>query len=114
MATKIAENLKKYRLKMNLTQEEVATAVKKTRSAYSQYETGRIEPDLETLVLLSKVLQRPTDILLGIMKESEEWEKAIPGIVLGQKMGDTINRKRISRKLKKQQKEETKKQQESQ
>lgn len=98
---KLGENLKKYRLKMNLSQKEVAAAINKTRGTYSRYENETLEPDMTTLVMLADLYQVPTDILLGRISTADEWMKAWPGVVVGQTIGNAINRKRISRKAKK-------------
>ena len=97
----LSENLKKYRLKMNLSQEEVARAISKTRGTYSRFENGTLEPDINTLITLADLYKTPTDILLGRISTAEEWMKAWPGVVIGQMIGDAINRKRVKRKLKK-------------
>lgn len=97
----LSENLKKCRLKMNLSQEEVARAINKTRGTYSRYENGTLEPDINTLITLADLYKTPTDILLGRISTAEEWMKAWPGVVIGQMIGDAINRQRVKRKLKK-------------
>jgi transcriptional regulator with XRE-family HTH domain len=43
-----AINLKKARKQANLTQEDVAAMISKSRETYSKYESGEIEPSLET------------------------------------------------------------------
>lgn len=111
MATKIAENLKKYRLEMNLSQEEVARAINKSRGTYSRYETGTLMPDAETFIELGKLFNVPLDYLAGTASTIDEIAKmTIPGYAIGVAMGDAINRKRISRRLKKQTAEAAEKQ----
>ena len=47
--------LKYYRTKCGLTQQDVADLLGLERSSYTYYETGKITPDVETLVRLSKI-----------------------------------------------------------
>ena len=42
--------LKEYRIKSNMTQKEVAKALNITQAGYGNYETGRTEPDINTLI----------------------------------------------------------------
>jgi len=52
----IAKNIKKLRQKKNLTQEELAERLFVTRQAVSNWETGKNQPDVDTLKSLSEVL----------------------------------------------------------
>lgn len=49
----LGENLRLYRKRANLTQQEVAAELHISRQAISQWEQGRCYPDLDNLVLLS-------------------------------------------------------------
>lgn len=52
-----AIRIKKYRERKGLTQQELADAIgAKSRSTISMYESGKREPDLETLELIAKAL----------------------------------------------------------
>ena len=51
-----------------MTQEEVAEELHVKRVNLSNYETGRHEPDLETLAQLANLYGVTTDWLLGIGK----------------------------------------------
>ncbi len=53
--SKIPEILKKLRLKCGFTQEKVASSLGIDRSTYSYYESGKIKPDVGTLLRLSKI-----------------------------------------------------------
>ena len=64
--------LRKIRKNKNFTQEEVAKAINVTQSTYSAYESGRVEPNLNTLCKLAKYFNTTTDELLGIKKEKPE------------------------------------------
>lgn len=62
------------RLQAGFTQEHVAEKVGVSRSAITRWEKGEIEPNLEHLVLLSKVLDVSADHLLGIESAKRQWE----------------------------------------
>ena len=61
-----ANRLKQLRKENNLTQEELAQKISKTRSTIAGYETERKEPDYETLVLLAKYFNVSLDYLMGV------------------------------------------------
>ena len=60
-----AEKLKRIRLKMNLTQKDVAKILGITRTAYANYEQGLREPDLLTLWKIADFFDVSVDYLLG-------------------------------------------------
>ncbi|MBR1779183.1 MAG: helix-turn-helix transcriptional regulator [Clostridia bacterium] len=51
----LAENIQLYRKKLNLTQINIAKALKIDRSTYSCYESGKTSPSIFTLIKLSKI-----------------------------------------------------------
>lgn len=57
--------LKMLRKKHNLTQVDIANQLGFNRQRYNFYETGRSEPDHDTLVKLAEMLETSTDYLLG-------------------------------------------------
>jgi transcriptional regulator with XRE-family HTH domain len=61
----LPENLKRLRKKNKLTQQDVADYLNVIRQTYSHFETGRNEPDLNTLIKLAELFQVPLDILAG-------------------------------------------------
>lgn len=61
----LAINLKQLRGKHKLTQEEFAVKLGIARSTYSGYETGKTEPDNETLQKIADYFEVSTDYLLG-------------------------------------------------
>lgn len=65
----INEKLKICRNEFNLSQKEVADAIGVTRSAYSNYEQGLREPDLETLKKICIFFDVSADYLIGIKNE---------------------------------------------
>lgn len=60
-----AKRLKQLRNENNLTQEELAQKISKTRSTIAGYETERKEPDYETLTLIAEVFGTTIDYLMG-------------------------------------------------
>jgi transcriptional regulator with XRE-family HTH domain len=62
----LCEILKLLRMERNLTQADVASVLSITPEAYTQYEKGRRQPNLENLTRLSKFFMVTTDYLLGI------------------------------------------------
>lgn len=96
---KLGENLKKYRLKCDMTQEEVAEKVNKSKGTYSRYETGTLLPDVETLIELAELFQVPLDLLVGRVSSKEDfWYRIVPLIGLGDLAGAVINRKRATKR----------------
>ncbi len=55
--SKIPETLKKLRIKCKYTQKQVADILKIDRSTYSYYESGRIRPDVKTILQLSQIFK---------------------------------------------------------
>lgn len=74
-------NLKNVRLLKKLTQQEVANALNISVQAYSHYETGRREPDFNTLTRLANFFNVTTDYLLG--KDIKDNNKGVKIPVLG-------------------------------
>lgn len=62
----IAINLKKLRTEKGLTQDEISKDLGINRATYAHYETGRREPDAQTLKLLAKYFDVSLDYLVGI------------------------------------------------
>lgn len=59
-----SEQLKKARLNMNYTQQQVADLMGITKSTYCGYETGKRQPDVAKIKLLANILNTSGDILL--------------------------------------------------
>ena len=62
--------LKKAREYNGITQNEVSKIIKISQSAYSKYELGKLEPNLETLALLSRLFDVKSDWLIGLTSDS--------------------------------------------
>ena len=67
----INKNIKQCRLKSGLTQNQVAEKLFVTRQTVSSYESGRTQPDLETLIKLSEILNVSINQLLYGERERE-------------------------------------------
>ena len=61
----LKDQLQKIRKKHNKTQQEIADILGITQSAYAYYETGRNEPDIETLKKLADYYETSIDYLVG-------------------------------------------------
>lgn len=70
----LAEQLKLYREKSGLSQASVAEELKISRQSISKWENGRGYPDIDNLVLLSKLYQVSIDELL---QENEQLKEQI-------------------------------------
>lgn len=62
---RLAENMKQYRKRCAMTQEQLAEAMGVTCGTVSKWESGACQPDLDTLMELADLFQASTDALLG-------------------------------------------------
>ena len=60
----ISANIKKYREKNGLTQEELSSMMNISRQSVSKWETGQALPSIDNLILLSDLLELPLDQLV--------------------------------------------------
>ncbi len=75
--SKVSKNLKKIRTSKKFTQDTLAEQLFVTRQTVSGWETGRTEPDIETLVKISEVLGVAVEELIyGERKTSNESEQS--------------------------------------
>lgn len=58
-AKKLGKKIKLARVEKDMTQEQLADAIKAKQKSISRYETGISIPSLETLEKISKVLKKP-------------------------------------------------------
>ena len=54
-----------------LTQRDMSKVLKIANSSYANYELGRTEPNLQTLAMLSKLLDVTADWLIGLSSDSK-------------------------------------------
>ena len=64
----LGERLQKQRLKLKLSQKEVAATIGISPSIMSNYENGERTPSAENLMALASVYHCSTDYLLGLQK----------------------------------------------
>ena len=57
--------LKELRLNKSLSQSEMAKKINLTQQTYSDYERGKTNPDIETLITIANILETTIDYLLG-------------------------------------------------
>ncbi len=62
----LPENLKKYRMMKNLTQEEVAEYLRITPQSVSKWERGESYPDITFLPALANIFETSIDLLIGM------------------------------------------------
>lgn len=67
-------NLKRLRNRKNLKQEELAELMNVSRQTISGWETGRRQPDLDTLKRLAETLDVDIHVLI-YGNEPDEWQK---------------------------------------
>lgn len=63
-----ASKLKKARENTGFTQREVSKETRISQSSIAQYETGKVEPSIETLGILADFYQVSIDWLIGTQK----------------------------------------------
>jgi len=76
----ISKNIKECRLEAKLTQDQVAEKLYMTRQNISSYETGRTEPDIETIQKLAGLFDVPVERLLfgdAILKKRQRLNRII-------------------------------------
>lgn len=76
------ENLRKLRISKGLQQKELAPLLNIKISTYCQYETGKRQPDYDTLKKIADYFEVSTDYLIG-REEQTEQRKGIRIPVLG-------------------------------
>ncbi len=59
------EKLKIIRKEMGLTQKELANSLNVSQQTYSDYENGKTEPDIDTIIKMAEMLQISIDYLVG-------------------------------------------------
>ncbi len=92
----LVENLRRLRDEHNYTQFQLSKKLNISRQAYSNYETGKRVPDIETLLRLSDIygisledlIARPFSEMSRTSVSREEKGPYSPGLVI--KSGDTI------------------------
>ncbi|WP_226957180.1 helix-turn-helix domain-containing protein [Streptococcus agalactiae] len=63
---KLGDRLRKQRQLNKLAQQELAEILGVKQNTYSDWETGKSEPNNETLIFLSRLFHKSVDYLLGV------------------------------------------------
>ena len=74
------KNLREIRKKNNLSMKKLAELIGMAESTLSLYESGKREPDNQTLLKLSEVLNCSIDYLLGNSDEPKTLDEQLDGI----------------------------------
>lgn len=69
MGDNFNENLKEARLKSGISQKDLAENIGVAKSTYSLYESGKREPNVDTIKKIASSLNVSADTLLGIDNE---------------------------------------------
>ncbi len=69
--SKIADNIKKYRQAKHMTQDQLAEKLNVTRQAVSNWETGKTQPDIDTLTQIAEVFEISIEELIYEEKKSK-------------------------------------------
>lgn len=62
------ERLQQLRSEANLTQLQLAKILNTTQRRISYFETGKVEPDLDTLIAIAKHFETSIDYLVGLIE----------------------------------------------
>ena len=62
------ERLQQLRIDANLTQLQLAKILNTTQRRISYFETGKVEPDLDTLIAIAKFFGTSVDYLVGLIE----------------------------------------------
>lgn len=70
--SELGKNIRRFRVQMNMTQEELAQKIITSRTTVSNYENGRTQPDIDMLVTISEVLETdPNTLITGSEKKKQ-------------------------------------------
>ncbi len=65
MKNSFSKNVREYRRISSLTQTDLANKLKTTQRKVSYWESGKIEPDLDTLIAIAEMFDVSVDELIG-------------------------------------------------
>lgn len=65
MKNSFSKNVREYRKISSLTQADLANKLKTTQRKVSYWESGKIEPDLDTLISIAELFDITVDDLIG-------------------------------------------------
>lgn len=93
----IGDNIKEYRQKNNMTQEQLASCLNVTYQAVSKWETGVSSPDLSLIIPITRIFHISADELLGVndAEQDKRYEELRAAYDHTYKTGDLAERQRI-------------------
>lgn len=86
----LGRRIRMARQRRGLTQEELGELLKVAPATVGTYERGDRQIDIETLMLVSKALQRPLSYFLGLPEDLSEDEKDLIGLYRAADKGTRI------------------------
>lgn len=98
----VGKNIKKFRQSQNMSQEELAERLNVTRQAISNWETGKTQPDIDTLHNISMILgvtieeliygtERKTVITKTVINKEHTGDAAKKGLSFGAALAMVIS-----------------------
>lgn len=95
----LSENLKKFRITKNLTQEDIAEFLSITPQSVSKWERGESYPDITFLPALANILETSIDTLVGmdIIRSEQTWYNIHKTANEFQKNGDYESAEKVYR-----------------
>lgn len=64
----MVENLKKLRVKTNISQQQLADVIRVSQQSINKYENHGVEPDIKTLIAMADYFSTSVDYLIGNTK----------------------------------------------
>ena len=61
----LSDNIREYRKKSNMSQDELAEKLGVSRQSISLWETGQTQPTIDNIIALAKIFNISADTLLG-------------------------------------------------
>ncbi len=61
----LSDNIRNYRKKLNISQDELAEKLSVSRQSVSLWENGQTQPTIDNIIALSKIFNISSDVLLG-------------------------------------------------
>jgi len=95
-----ADLLREARRRAGLTQEELGSAVGRSQSAIARWESGRVQPSLETLRDLIRACR--LELTFGIANYDDSYDSFINGLLdmtPSERVADAIARERVSARI---------------
>jgi transcriptional regulator with XRE-family HTH domain len=95
-----ADLLRQARLRADLTQEELGRTVGRSQSAIARWESGRVQPSLETLIELIRACR--LELTFGLANYDDSYDAHINDLLdmtPSERVADAIARERVSARI---------------